>query len=72
MYDTYQSGSFFFVFNDLRWTLVFRFVDIGGIGEHQWLNCLVLMCVNLIKFIKLILYIPYQIKQNQSVLLYFI
>ena len=29
-----------FVFNDLRWNLVVRFVDIGGIVEHHCQNIL--------------------------------
>ena len=39
----------FFMFNNLRWYVIVRFVDIGGIVDHQCLNCLFIKhtCLNM-------------------------
>ena len=31
-----------FVFSELRWEVIVRFVDIGGIDDHHCLNCLII------------------------------
>jgi len=31
----------FFVFSDFRWEVVVHFVDIGGVVEHHFINCLI-------------------------------
>jgi hypothetical protein len=34
---------FFYMFNDLKWEVIVRFVDIGGIVDHQCLNFLFIL-----------------------------
>jgi hypothetical protein len=32
----------FFAFNDLRWKIIVRFVDIGGIVDHHYSNIIII------------------------------
>jgi hypothetical protein len=40
------SLIFFLILNDLRWQKIVRFVDIGGIVDHHYLNFVFIMKKN--------------------------